>query len=907
MEREENLDVISKDSDIIIIANPGTGKTTALADRVVSLLRQGAKEAEILCITFTNKAAEEMRQRITERIRTSNIPEKDPAKISIHTFHSFANDYLTSNGDNRELASNNFMRYSILRNFDRSHAFNYPRNYIISDLVPKCENAIRYLKSFGILPEDIKLDDAKTIVKDMYSREQFDNVNEGEIISFLSYFITAYKEYEDSKGARFIDYSDMLINFLKVHNPDYKLYKYVLVDELQDVNELEARIALDVGDRIFLVGDRKQAIFGFQGGSVRNFKLFENRPGIVKIRKEINHRSAKEIIEYAKKNFLANTEDKTYEEELASLRTDKNFKGEVKLLLTDNTNNACVEKAIELLNSGRKCAIITRTNDQLVKISKLLDTKRLEYTSTISASTSEDTKKDIIAFLNGLTSDEPPSIISALFTPFSGLSIKEASDVAKLNEMEPLNISKLSTVAKSFFAMRAVISNKPAIMKSFRNTILPIAFSLGKEEYLTADSMYKNIIDYFETVDFPTWSGLLDYLSVTEDSYEPRGKEKDLVLTTVHKAKGREFDNVIYLPKKTRENFSFIDLVVYAIILAVKKIDIREELKEEHLRVDFVAFTRAKTGLYIIAPRDLQGRYYFENATELNIIEAENEVEPVYGKLYEAFSLFVNGRYDDARKLLEAKDYWLNDMVEAYFQNLWSASYSLVNSVKDPINFLKREILGLKYTTFEAEAGIKAHRIAEGLFKRTVDENQLNDQEKGYLRNIRAINEELLHKLGFSQVSAEDRISMPINDVFELGLRVEGMSFVCKMDAVYEHPGGKYLILDFKTDKVLNNASTHRKQLSVYKRAFCVKNNVSAENVKTGLGFIALRGNVNTGVLGYRLDIEDPKPVQLYNFQRDLELLIEYKLEPNLFINALKEKAKLSPDTLARLVLGELE
>ena len=265
--------VKEKDSaqDTLVVANPGTGKTTALAGQVVKLLKEGAKEEDILCITFTTKAAEEMRQRVSRAIRESGIDAK-PQNIDIHTFHSYAFDYLQERGEEREVATNNYTRYSIYRSFKSLEAMNYQDDYIIGEIVPKCENAIRYLKSFGILPEQIRLHEAEKELEKVYEEEEIANISIEENKKFLEYFVNAFSSYEHEKNSsgRYLDYNDMLMEFVKRYDRKARHYKFVLVDELQDVNELEADIAVASGDSLFLVGDRKQAIFGFQGGSVEN-------------------------------------------------------------------------------------------------------------------------------------------------------------------------------------------------------------------------------------------------------------------------------------------------------------------------------------------------------------------------------------------------------------------------------------------------------------------------------------------------------------------------------------------------------------------------------------------------------------------------------------------------------------
>ena len=120
----EQQAILESKGDTIVISNPGTGKTTTLSARVVKLLEDGVKPEEILCITFTDKAKKEMFDAI--RLRSAEkFPVSDILKIQIHTFHSFAFDYLTDSGFiSGDIIGNNILRFSILESFEANKALN---------------------------------------------------------------------------------------------------------------------------------------------------------------------------------------------------------------------------------------------------------------------------------------------------------------------------------------------------------------------------------------------------------------------------------------------------------------------------------------------------------------------------------------------------------------------------------------------------------------------------------------------------------------------------------------------------------------------------------------------------------------------------------------------------------------
>ena len=243
---------------------------------------------------------------------------------------------------------------------------NYGDDYLIGTIVPKMENLLRYLKSFNVLPKDIDLEKVKPLLKasDNYSKEEID--------SFAEYFLEIFSHYEDIKSNKGIDYADMLINFLKIGN--IPKFKYVLIDESQDVNALEADIALLSADNFVAVGDKKQAIFGFQGGSINNFAKFNDSKKFVLSN---NFRNAQPILDYAKDKLMNITKDESIKRDLKDLKNDSN-KTNVKPVVYLVDKKKIVASACELVkkisdgfkDDEKQVAIIVRNNDQLTKVSK---------------------------------------------------------------------------------------------------------------------------------------------------------------------------------------------------------------------------------------------------------------------------------------------------------------------------------------------------------------------------------------------------------------------------------------------------------------------------------------------------------------------------------------------------------
>jgi DNA helicase-2/ATP-dependent DNA helicase PcrA len=876
--------------NILIKANPGTGKTTSLANRVIELIKNGVSENEILCLTFTNKAVDEMFEKIGQKLKENNLEVSRINGITISTFHSFCNSYFSEQGKEYELVSNNFIRFSIFKSFENNNAFNYERDYIIQELVPKVENAIRYIKSFGITPEEINIKMTKGELINKSFLENMSSITVEEILAFLDYFIIAFKDYEKEKGSAKIDYNDLLKKFLQEYDPLKKHYKYVLVDELQDLNDVEAEIARLLGDYLFLVGDRKQSIFGFQGGSLKNFTEFQKLSNLDQLTKGLNYRSYSEILDYSKQYFLSKINDPSYKEELMDFKSNKGTGGKVKQLVGNNTDDIAVKLAIDLISQGKNAAIITRTNEQIVSISRVLDSKNIKYATTASASVSTRAKNSIIDYLKGIFNADEKDILKALFTPFSGVSLKKAFEIEEKYRKKEIGIDDIKRLAKPFFDRKnAAELNIFNVNKLFNETILPISVALDNDYYISAAAILENINQYMDSTELPSFSDMLVYLYTAEDSYESNDKQENLVLTTVHKAKGLEFDNVIYVPKKQSNKTSFIDLVTNSIIKQTKDIDVKEELADESIRVDFVAFTRAKENLFVVTPPALAEDYYVEGFIEKNIAEMEDEPAPFKKKYAEAYSLFVNKEYDAAKALLEENEEWLINRINSYFSQLKSISFSLLDAMSDPLNFIKTNVLKIREVTESTKFGLNAHKIAEDYFKHTLKEEELDETQKKILQNIISILEEIKRKYNAVEIDAEKTLEMPLEAVFP-DIKVD-LKVSAKLDAVFlNKEKNKYLIIDFKTDRSDDNGSKHRRQLALYRRLFAIEKKIDEKEIDSAIAYINLTGKINTGKFEYELDTQKIKDMQIDTVKKHTLQLLEYKENTKKFIERATEK-----------------
>lgn len=874
---EEKQKIISTDGNVLVTANPGTGKTKLLAYKYAYLISQGVKPDDILCLTFTEKAKVELDERIVKLLNEIKV-EVDYSKVNVHTFHSYALTYL----DDQDIVSSNLLRFSIYQYLKDNEVLNYVDSYLLSDIVPRTESLIRYLKSFGVTSDKINLKKVKSFLKEdekgKYTKEEIDK--------FADYFLKIYEHYETIKNRIGIDYSDMLNNFMKIKN--VSKFEYVLVDELQDVNLMEAEIAIRSAKHFVAVGDKKQAIFGFQGGSIINFLKFADSKKFVLGE---NFRSSNEVLDYAKNFFSSRTMDADHKTDLAPLKNANNYHSEkptVFPVARENIFAAAAELAKELSKSGKKTAIITRTNGQIMKVSKELQERGIEH-STTYFSASDDAKENIIIFLKGIFSNDIQVIKNSLFVPFSPISLQKAFELSSdykmtLNEL----LEKCPELAK----LRDSVKNLEDINILFEKVILPVSVSYGKEYFLASLNVQESYREAIKNVQDKSFKNFVDYLQSSGLMSSESDTDKPVIVTTVHKSKGLEYENVIYLPSKSRDSSSFQDVVVEAVLKA-NEIHAEEELLEESLRIDFVAFTRAVSKLYILT--DKIQDYLTEDSQEGKIDAKSIETFSFVEKHKRTYNLFVQKDYDEAKKLLESKKEWLIKLVKSHFDSLNRISYSYATD--DAYDYLTNSILKIKDFSEATELGTRVHDIAEKMAKG--EEYEEGEDIQLFVKNIKEILSSV--KKDYPKLfGAEEEILIPLS---KLITNSSDVMFKAKIDAIFTD-GDKYLIVDWKTDKDDTRASKHRQQLEAYKRAFSTKHNIPLDKINVAIAFIGLRGKINLGKVNCAFDDAVPRKTAFETFSKKLNVFLGWKADVNLFFNDLID-VKFLDDPLWRAVVEQ--
>ena len=613
LNEEQKQPVLHKDGPLIVIAGAGSGKTRVLTYRIVHLINQGVDPFNILALTFTNKAATEMKKRISE-ITSESISKN----LWMGTFHSV------------------FAR--ILRS--EAHLIGYPTNFTIYDTYDSEKLISNIIKELKLEKDHYK---AKTIRNRISSlKNNFISVesyfNNPELIeidksSKREQFGNIYREYvRRCFKACVMDFDDLLLktNELLRKSPEALLkyqdkFKYILVDEYQDTNYSQYLIVKALADRhenLCVVGDDSQSIYSFRGANIDNILNFKKHyPDSKSYKLEQNYRSTKNIVQAA--NSLINHNilklDKT-------IWTDNNTGDKILLnkSQSDSDEGRYVSSNIfELKNNyqlkNSSFAVLYRTNAQSRSIEDALRKINIDYQVFGGLSFYQRKEvKDVLAYMRVIENlNDEESLRRIINFPPRGIgqtTLDKLVIISKDNDVSLFNaISKIDRNSKVF--------NSRTIEKleDFKNLILSFKiYSERNNAYETANL----VIHKTKLIDFYRNEGTLESMNRIENIEELLNGVNDFIdqqleifegdnslskylqdvalysetdkeiqnekvsLMSIHMAKGLEFP-IVYVVGLEENLFP-----------SIMSINSREEIEEER-RLFYVAMTRAKEKLIL--------------------------------------------------------------------------------------------------------------------------------------------------------------------------------------------------------------------------------------------------------------------------------------------------------------------
>ena len=630
LNKQQREAVMHKDGPCLVIAGAGSGKTKVLTTRIAYLIDQGIPSYNILAITFTNKAAKEMKERL-EAI----VPDNS---AFVGTFHSFG----------LCIVRENYMNLGLERNF----------TILDSDDVLTIIKKI--MKDLDITKEEC----APSYVRNRISFIKNEMMSEADIEKYFNsepekIALRVYHEYiKVLKRNNSVDFDDLLSLPVQLFTENKEVlahyqekFKYILIDEYQDTNEVQYKMTKLLGSghkNIFVVGDPDQSIYMFRGANYKNILNFEHDYADTKvIALEENYRSTKMILDAAN-SVIKNNKDRKDK----NLKSNKMLGARVQYLRSYDEKHEitlCIEEIKKLLNDGYKAsdiAIFYRTNGQARIVEEMFIKANLPY-KVIGSYYFYQRKeiKDLISYLRLISNhhDEislrrvinvpkrkigPTTIKNIeIEADINGISMFDA--INKGNELDFKNlIIELTRDAESLSLTELidVVLDKSGMKKE-----------LEEDKSLESDLRLENLMEFKSiTASFEERTGsvnledFLEEISLIADMTEHKEFENAVTLMTIHSAKGLEFD-IVFLIGMEEGIFPHANSLME-----------RDGVEEER-RLMYVGITRARDILYLTNAkrRMLYGKESINAASRFieeideDLIEVTNssiKEEPIFKK-----------------------------------------------------------------------------------------------------------------------------------------------------------------------------------------------------------------------------------------------------------------------------------
>ena len=607
---EQYQAVTAQPGPMLVLAGAGSGKTRTLTYRVAWLLSQGVRATDILLLTFTNKAAKEMLRRVED------LTGVEARRFWGGTFHSIGHRMLRLHGDVVGLERG----FTIL---DEGEAESLCRDAV--DALDKAFFKDKTHPRAGVLRDMISLsrntclDVGQTLYRYFPQHEDL-----GEKVAN---FATAYEK--EKRKHNVVDYDDLLVFWGDVFTKAPEIaqayqrrFQHVLVDEYQDTNTLQARIVDGVSGNhgIMAVGDDAQCIYSWRGANFENILTFPDRhPGTTIFRIETNYRSSPEILELANSVLKSQTSiGRGFEKELRPARSSQEKPYFVPAMDAREQALFIVSRLRGLQDEGRalnEVAVLYRAHFQALDLQVELGRAGIDYVITSGVRFFEQAHvKDIVAHLRLVFNpqDMPAFMRLAVLLPKVG-----EKNARKLYDLGVEHAKASGKPLLDALLTEAVAAKVPgdakddwtSLMHSLRDMREAARASppsevvrLGVEGWygLYLKGAYTNYVQRLDDL-----TALIGFAAKYEDLGEiiaqitlltsetaDRSVEDDrnaVRLTTVHQAKGLEFD------------------IVFVIGLAEGQFPLRRAIEsgdvEEERRLFYVAVTRARDELYLLHPR----------------------------------------------------------------------------------------------------------------------------------------------------------------------------------------------------------------------------------------------------------------------------------------------------------------
>ena len=634
LNKEQKMAVEHIDGPCLVLAGAGSGKTKVLTMRIANLINHGIYSKNILAITFTNKAAKEMRERI------NNVVDENYAFVG--TFHSFGLRIIREN-------------YELL---------GLSKNFTIIDSDDGTSIIRKILKDLDY--------DYKTyspgFIKNKISFIKNEMLSDSEAEKFLTsppeqVALKVYYEYQKVlRRNNAVDFDDLLrlpvelfIQNEEVLDEYQEKYKYILIDEYQDTNEVQYKMIKKLAEKyrnLFVVGDINQSIYGFRWSNYKNILNFEkDYPEAVSITLNQNYRSTNTILNAANSVIKNNAESKE-----VNLFSELGEGVKVKYMRSYDEKHEVtliMEEIKKLLESGyeyKDIAILYRTNAQSRTLEEGM--LKLNYPYKVVGSYyfyKRKEVKDLLSYLRLISNhNDDVSLERVINVPKRGIGTKSIEDLETLAKEKNTSIFEVLNKPKEIEFKNLILELTEASKNVDLTELIDIVLEksglkaeIEKDKTLESELRIENLMEFKSiTENYQKETGtvnledFLEDISLVADVSDHNDDNNVITLMTMHSAKGLEFRAVFLAGME--EN-----IMPHAISLQEK------DGIEEERRLCYVAITRAKERLYIT---NAKRRMLFGN-TNMNppsrfIGEIEpNLIEKTETQLEKEQNTFIKEKY----------------------------------------------------------------------------------------------------------------------------------------------------------------------------------------------------------------------------------------------------------------------
>lgn len=641
--------VINTEGPMLIMAGAGSGKTKVLTCRVANLLQKGVRPYRILAITFTNKAAAEMRERV------NNMSGPAAKDVWLFTFHAFCARFLRMEIDKLPGYGGNFAIY------DTADSQN-----LIKQILKEMNLDDKRFQPSGILS---RISNAKNALQDAAAfARQAGDFYEQKVADIYS----RYEQKLQLNNA--LDFDDLLMLSIKLLQENKEVrekyqdrFDYLLVDEYQDTNHVQyllTKILAEKHRNICVVGDADQSIYGWRGADIQNILDFEkDYPDAKVIKLEQNYRSTQIILDAANAVIENNTGRKP-----KNLWTDNKGGAEITYFCANDGRDEArfvIEQVQNLQQTkGKKLgdmAVLYRTNAQSRIFEEMLVKSGISYNMVGSLKFYERKEiKDIIAYLRVIFNPaDSLSLLRIINVPKRGIgdaslakiqayaaannvSLFEAvSNAAAIDGLSSRFVSKLDDLSRIIFEMMNQIDEIP--VANLINLLLNetgYVKELENENTPQSQNRIQNLNEFItfaqefdENEEERTLENFLASVALVSDIDESEIDSDAITLMTLHSAKGLEFPIVFIVGME--EN-------IFPSAQAIKKEWEDDSKMEEERRLCYVGITRAKEKLYLSSAkaRTIYGEDQYNKPSRFLFEIPQNLIKTI--KRQERFSALEN-------------------------------------------------------------------------------------------------------------------------------------------------------------------------------------------------------------------------------------------------------------------------